>query len=360
MSKHRQKALIGFRALILYVVIFSGIAEFVRAQGLFDSEDVLSITLTGSLSEVFRNRTGDPVYYPASISYTWVDSIERKVPLRIRTRGNFRRQSGTCAYPPLLLNFNKHDVAKTIFSEQDKVKLVMPCQGEKFVLREYLVYKLYNELTPKSFRARLVRVTLADTDLKTKITKTFYGILIEEEEQMATRNGLIAVERSLVRPEHTVIQEFLTMAIFQYMIGNTDWSVQYRQNIKLIGADDIARPYAVPYDFDHAGIVGAPYAKPAQELALGSVRDRRYRGFCVTEMKEFRPAIEQFNTLKESFYDIYRTNALLDDGYKRATLKYLDAFYATINNPKRVKEAFQYPCLKSGTGNVVIKGLNKD
>ncbi len=147
------------------------------------------------------------------------------------------------------------------------------------------------------------------------------------------------------------------MAVFQYLIANTDWSVQYRQNIKLIAADSLSKPYAVPYDFDHAGMVWAPYAKPAPELMMGSVRERRYRGYCLTDMRHFERAFQVFNELKEGIYVLYRDNALLDETYKKATIRFLDDFYKTISTPGKAAFDFQYPCRAEGTGNVVIKGL---
>ena len=105
-------------------------------------------------------------------------------------------------------------------------------------------------------------------------------MLLEDENKMAKRNGGISITRKM-RPNQTEPNTFLTMAVFQYLIGNTDWSVQYMQNIKLVAADSIAVPVAVAYDFDHSGMVNAPYAKPAEELRMSSVRERRYRGYCI-------------------------------------------------------------------------------
>jgi hypothetical protein len=141
------------------------------------------------------------------------------------------------------------------------------------------------------------------------------------------------------------------------LIGNTDWSVQYRQNVKLVAEDSTSRPITVPYDFDHSGMVSAPYAKPAEALLMSSVRERRYRGFCAKDMSYYSSVLARYNELKNDFYDIYTTNTLIDEGYRKTTLKYLDDFYKIINDPKRVKEEFQYPCREDGTGNVVIKGL---
>ena len=149
------------------------------------------------------------------------------------------------------------------------------------------------------------------------------------------------------------------MAVFQFMIGNTDWSVQFQQNIKLIYDDSTSIPITIPYDFDHAGIVRAPYAEPAPELQMSSTLQRRYRGYCIPEMNQFTEVFETFNQLKDDFYAIYDGNPLLSSSYQKQTLKFLGQFYETINDPEKAEQEFFYPCDKSGTGNVVIKGLKK-
>ncbi|SDZ28193.1 hypothetical protein SAMN05444412_10961 [Rhodonellum ikkaensis] len=343
--------------LALFFLLFLTGFSSAQTGGLFENEEVFTITLSGDLAEVLRDRSGDPQYRFGNLRYTDGDSSVVTIPIRLRTRGNFRRAKGICSHPPLLLNFRKEDRKKTIFAQQDRLKLVMPCQGESFLIREYHVYKLYNLMSPKSFQAKLVKVVLDDPKLKPKEQGPFYGILLEEEEQMAERNGMVAVEKTLVRPEQTQLDDFLNMAVFNYLIGNTDWSVQYRQNVKLIAIDSMSKTSTVPYDFDHSGIVRAPYAKPAAELLMSSVRERRYRGFCIDNMAHFDKVIAHFNTLKEPIYAVYSKSAFLDQKYIQSTLKYLDAFYAIINNPKKVKQEFQYPCKEDGTGHVVIKGL---
>ncbi len=198
-----------------------------------------------------------------------------------------------------------------------------------------------------------------ENDKNGKSTDPFFGIIIEEDNQMAKRNGLVAVNRKL-KPQNAAKAEYLKMAVFEYLIGNTDWSVEYLQNIKLIARDSMSVPYTVPYDFDHAGIVSAPYALPAEELQMGSVRERRYRGYCLNDMKEFDPAISEFNRLKNDIYNLYSACTILDARYIKSTLKYLDDFYKTINDPKDLQKQFGYPCDKNGTGNVIIRGLKEN
>src|SRR5207253_8215845 len=146
-----------------------------------------------------------------------------------------------------------------------------------------------------------VKVELDDVKKK-KNRDPFYGILLEEEEQMAKRNHSVLLDKKMIKPEQAEVNNFLTMAVFEYLIGNTDWSVQYQQNIKLLLQDSAAVPMTVPYDFDHAGLVNAPYAKPAEELQMYSVVDRRYRGYCVLDMKEFKEVISLYKQLKKEIY----------------------------------------------------------
>lgn len=351
-SIHQKIKSIG----LLVFILISGLLN-AQPTALFEHE-IITITLSGDLKSLLTDRTGKPQFRDITLSYLGADSTVISVPIRSRTRGNFRRAKENCTYPPILLNFSKKNSEGTIFNHQDRIKLVMPCRGDKYVLKEYYVYKLYNLISPKSFRAQLVKLILDDPELKESNRGPFFGILLEEEDQMAARNNSISMEKQLIRPERTERVDFLNMALFQYMIGNTDWSVQYRQNIKLIAPDSSSRPVTVPYDFDLAGIVGAPYAKPAEELNMRSTRQRRYRGFCMDDMSGFEKVFLHFKGLKEDIYSLYTHSDLLDKKYIRSTLKYLDDFYKTINDEKKARRAFLYPCQEGGTGNVVIKGLS--
>jgi hypothetical protein len=289
------------------------------------------------------------------LSYKKEDNSESSIPVIIKTRGHFRRLKENCAYPPLLIQFSGNSEQSSFFYGQSRLKLGMPCQGEEYVIHEWLVYKLYNLLSPQSYRTRLIRVTLEDPKNK-KAFSPFYGILLENEHQMAERNNSVLVKRK-IRSQQAMQGPFLRMAVFEYLIGNTDWSVEYMQNVNMIARDSISVPVTVPYDFDLAGIVNAPYALPAEELEMRSVRERRYRGYCIQNMNILDSTIVNYNHLKKDIYNIYTGCSLLGPKYVKATVQYLDEFYSTINNPKSLQKEFGYPCDKNGTGNVIIKGL---
>jgi hypothetical protein len=196
-----------------------------------------------------------------------------------------------------------------------------------------------------------------EDSLVKRITETHYCILLEDENKLADRNKCFVWNRKLEPMKSTAAKEFNKMAVFEYMIGNTDWSVPYLQNIILISKDSTKAPFAIPYDFDHAGIVDAPYAKPAEELEISSVRERLYRGFCEKDKKIFAETFELFNKLKDDFYKIYTSSSLVSGKYIRSTIKFLNEFYKVINNDKAIDAEFGKPCGEDVR--IEIKGLKK-
>lgn len=339
--------------------------HFVHGQNaspgdLFSGNDVLNIKLSGDLSSVFSDRGDNASEHALTLSYTGTDNKTETIDVLVKTRGNFRRKMGDCIYPPLWIDFSgSKNVQTTIFNGQKRLKLVMPCRSGDYVIREYLVYRLYNLVTEKSFRARLVKIETDDWKRKNKNT-SFYGMLLEDEKQMAKRNDALLIKQEMMRMQMTEPDAFLKMAVFEYLIGNTDWSVEYQQNIRLLAKDSAGVPVTVPYDFDHAGIVNAPYALPAEELQMSSVRERRYRGYCIKDMQQYDTVISFYNNLKNEIYALYANCPYIDAKYLKYVNQYLDEFYATVNNPKKLNNEFGYPCRPGGTGNVIIKGLEKE
>jgi hypothetical protein len=185
------------------------------------------------------------------------------------------------------INFSKKGTKNTLFKNQDKLKLVTPCKLDRDVIQEYLVYKMYNLITEKSLKARLVSISYFDTDKNKRLFEK-YSFFIEDEDHAAMRNNAIEIKKVLT-PFDLDSVVFRNMAFFQYMIGNKDWFVTSRKNIVLMQpADSSGAPFAVPYDFDFAGFVDADYTRPAgvpREL----LEDRRvFKGICYTRVKSMR------------------------------------------------------------------------
>lgn len=143
---------------ILILLLFS-IVSNAQNKSLFEDEEILPISLSGEMKDLLKDQSPEPKYYPIELSYG--GNFTKTLPVNVKTRGNFRRLLGNCAYLPLMIKFIPYpELEESIFREQKVIKLVMPCSKERFLIREWLTYKLYNLIIPYSFRVRLVKVRL--------------------------------------------------------------------------------------------------------------------------------------------------------------------------------------------------------
>ncbi len=353
--KHHKQLTLCLAISLLSLRICAQSVDSLPKENLFADTTVLHCKLYADFKSVLKDRDTKPVYHAAKLYYSSSAGKDVYLLLKIKSRGNFRKDRNVCDFPPLLLHFTKWSDAKGLFKGQKDLKLVTHCQGDAYVIQEWMVYKIYNLLTPLSFQARLVKMDYVDSASHLK-GESHYGILIEDEEKMAERNATILVKRKMITPQATNRDMYLLMTLFQYMIGNTDWSVPYLHNIRLLAADSTEIPSPVAYDFDHAGIVQAPYAKPAEELGLTSVQERIYRGVCLP-LADFDETITLFNDKRTAIYKAYTDCILLQPKYIKQTLAYLDSFYKIINNKKLRKFELEQPCIGANRQNVEIKGL---
>ncbi len=307
---------------------------------LFEKKDILPITIETNLKLVLKEKAKSDIYHWANLSYLGEQRDTVSIPLKMKARGNFRLTSGTCNFPPLLINFPKKKIKHTLFEHQTKLKLVTQCIDADYVVREYMVYEIYNLITNLSFKARLAEVKYIDSlgKLKPKLNKGFF---IENELDLSARLGAKNSYIKTLTIARLDTLQMATLVMFEYLIGNNDWSVPGLHNIKLFTKP--GRWYLpVPYDFDHAGIVEAPYALPPPQLDLGitTVRERAYRGLDYSP-EIFKQVFDKFNSIKPQLYALYEGNPHLEPKYIKRTLKYFDDFYEEINDPKAIKKYFR-------------------
>lgn len=311
---------------------------------LFQSFAPLRLTLVTEISGLKRDRDQDAPEHSGQLIVWADDGTADTLPLAVRTRGNYRLQRRTCEFPPLRLNLKKKATTGSVFDGQDKLKLTTHCrdkdQFEQYILQEYLIYRLYNLFTPKSKRVRLATVTYVDTERADSVTR--YGFLIENDDQMAVRNGMVVLDMPGIHQETTDHNAITLLSLFQYFIGNTDWSVSALHNINII-ADERQIPFAVPFDFDWSGVIDAPYAGPDTSLRTRSVRDRVLISGCRT-LEELAPHFARFNALRDSMYALIRTQVGLEPKTVKETIDYLDEFFRIINDPRRAQRELVRRC----------------
>ena len=319
---------------------------------LFLSNDTLEVEIEGPFAMLARERS-DEEETEGKFRYTAADGTPVEFDIQIRARGNWRRNPDICKFPPLRINFKKSQTDDTLFDKQDKLKLVTHCENNsdrynQAVVSEYLAYRIFNILSDASYRVRLLKMKYVYTDRDTTIDT--YGVFIEHDDRLGKRINGEPVETERVPVESIKPVDLNVASVFQYFVGNTDFSPKATapneeccHNQSLFTSED--GPYfTIPYDFDQSGIVDAQHAAPNPRFGIRTVKVRLYRGRCVNN--ELLP--ETFQLYRDSRDDIealVTNQAELDSGTRRSMLKYIESFYDTINNPKRVQARIVDKCI---------------
>lgn len=324
---------------------------------LFADDSLLEVTIDAPMSTLMEVRP-DQAELKGSFSFTDVDGTSKRVSVKLRTRGNYRRAREHCDFAPIRLNFKKGEVRNTLFDGQDKVKLVTHCRSfeddyEQIVFREYLAYALFRELTDLSYGVRLLRVTYFDTEKDRDMTR--FGFVIEDDKDVARRNALqLAGAHFIAHEEHDRQRQNL-VNVFQYMIGNTEYSLTKPEpdkscchNADILSASDGPPYFALPFDFDFAGLVDAPYAEPNPKYPIRNVRTRYYKGQC-SNNDVLPQTLQLFHDKRERFLDVIeqlRGHSLAANHSARSARSYIEAFYRIIGDPDEVREHLIEQCLQ--------------
>jgi hypothetical protein len=333
-------------AVVRITVTFAALLALspLAAAPLFEDADVIDAVLEGPLSEL-ADQPDSRDQLPFVLR---ADGTQHAIRVRLRGKSRLR----TCEFPPLRLNLRKGEVDGTLFAGQDKLKLVVPCRpterSEKNLVEEYAIYRMFNLLTPASYRVRLLSITFVDTAGGGETLRT-HGFLLEPDEQLAARlggqaSGLAAVSLAWLDPQHMAL-----VYVFQYLVGNVDWSLVTAEgeetcchNGTLIRTD--ANLFYVPYDFDLSGFVDAPYAYAPPDLRLKSVTQRRYRGFC-TDRANLEQALETIVSRRPEIAALIDSLPVLSDRDKASRTRYLDQFFRAAGKPDRLLKRFENRCL---------------
>ncbi|MDQ6827284.1 MAG: hypothetical protein M3081_00280 [Gemmatimonadota bacterium] len=314
-----------------------GVSRPMAAPNLFDEGKPVEFTLTADLKTLYNDRdTLKAAYHPGSLSYVDSSGMAVKVEVRLKTRGIWRRNARNCDAPPLWLDFKGPAIKHTMFAKQTRIKLTTYCRDddtyEQYVLNEYALYKMYNRLTPLSFRARLARVTYVQqgAPANARPVAVRYGILIEGEDAMMKRNNVQPVTLHGARWDDLEPTGSAVMATFEYMIGNTDWSAYGLHNVKLV-RDSTGASTPIAYDFDFSGAVNAHYATADPRVGIKTVRDRAYRGPCLTK-EGWVPVVARFDAERHAIDSIAGAIPALKKDRADELRDYIDQFYRSVDD----------------------------
>ena len=321
----RRKIWIGaFSVLALggFFVFLASLSSSDKPTYLFSylsSHSVDSLSLTVDIQAIYEKDSSD---LPATLHWVEADGKKIDLPLEVSIRGNNRRE--LCAFPPLKLETSSN---KALGIQKARYKLVTHCvagTGESLLLREFLAYQIYAGLTDASFRTHLVRITYTDSSGKNSPVES-WAFLLESKKELMDR--LDAVEFEEEKHLQTIsAEDYNRFAVFQFMIGNTDWNLDKGHNVKMLVPRKGGVPYPVPYDFDRSGLVNAPYAIPHSMLPINTVQDRffQWRGKDRTQLE---PVLEDFRRQKEALIGLCRDFDCLSAQDRQDMVEYLEEFF---------------------------------
>ena len=293
---------------------------------LMSYNEVISISLEGDIKHLKENKRSKKEV-KAILSFTDESGNEREFKTDLTIRGKYRRMFSE-GVPPLRLDFKKKELEEAGLSKYDDLKMVTMFHEDKAeafqtLVKEYLVYKLYNQISDLSYRVQLIEVSYVDT--ASGNTEKEFGFLIEDGAQFADRHQMKKIDDINDYDLSNVDKKALeTLAVFQYMIGNGDWKLETMRNVKLYEKDGKIIP--VPYDFDFCGMVDASYAVPNNIYNIRNVKERIYLGG-VEQISDLTEILEIFKAKKDDFIKITAECKYLSKKNRDECSEYLMTFY---------------------------------
>jgi hypothetical protein len=318
------------------------------AKPLFADDQLIQVTIRAPIGRLASSEDRSRI-----VDGTLATGTE-SLPIRLSPRGITRLRKDTCQFPPLRVDFTGAPPATSLFAGQKRLKLVTHCQPseghQQYVLLEFATYRLYNQLTPNSFRARLAQVNYVESSGKPVTSRL--GFFLEDLRDVAHRNGLREANVGARIPVASLNPaDAARFAIFEYLISNLDWAMQAGpagdtccHNSRLVSASG-APPYTtVPYDFDYSGFVDAPYAVPPEGINVSSVKARHYRGFCRHNAEALKAAAD-IRAQGPALLGILAQIPQIKDGTRRKAAAFLERSLADIASDQAVTANLLKTCV---------------
>jgi hypothetical protein len=331
------------RILSLIVLTVSCQAQ---SSPLFGDDAVLDMELSGPFSTLIDAQTDSPEQ-PFVLR---ANGTEHRVAVRVRGKSRLR----VCDFPPLRVNFSKDRTGHTVFLDQDKLKLVTHCKDSAYaqtsVLKEYAAYRIFNLISDISYKVRLLRIQYNDTDGRMS-EKTFvrYGYFIQSASELADSVGGRPVEVPAVSMAYLDTVQSANVFVFQYLIGNTDWSLVtadvdssccHNGDLIEIGS----KAFHVPYDFDQSGLANARYARPDSSLRISKVTQRLYRGYCISP-DALRSAILAIAERKDDILGVVPLVPGLAGKDVATPVRFLERYFDLATDVDKLTKSFDQKCL---------------
>lgn len=340
-------------AALVAILHASGcVAADVLPAPLFRSDTPIDAVLTLPMRPL---RAQKHKHDPGYVNGQWAFRNEAQALVTVNVKARVRGVSrlAVCHNPPILLNFATRELEGTLFDGQDKLKLVTPCrngdQFEQLVVLEYLAYRLGAVLTENIFRVRPLHLRFVDSEGK-DTARSAFAFVIEDEDAVAERIAAARFEGPGVARKELEPAAAAEVEFFQFLIGNNDYSIvkglrgeRCCQNVRIFRKRATGILIPVPYDFDLAGLVSAPYATAPRRLPIHSVRVRYFTGSCLGE-PAWRATVAYFNQRRAALVRAVSDLEELSDPHRRSARDYLDAFFEIVNDEGKFRRLVADRC----------------
>ncbi len=343
-------------SVLLFVLLAMALAptgiaqETPKPPKIFTDDPVIEARVEAPWKLIMRHKEKDRTW-EGVFRYTETDGTAVAIPVEITTRGLTRKR--VCDFPPLRFKFDKAAAKGTRFRGAGNLKLVTHClfnsKYEQYYIKEFLAYRIYNLVTDKSYRVQGLDMAYAnDPDDSRPIER--FAFLIEDPDDVAKRNGLEKLSINEISPNRLDPMEASRFMLFQYLVGNLDWSTlggpadKCCHNARLIGPSPTAAiVFAIPYDLDSSGLVNAHYAAPPEGLRVRNITQRMYRGFCAHNAG-VEPALAEYRALRGDIEALFENESRLDNGHRKRALRYIEEFYDDLDSPAGVEKHITGNC----------------
>ena len=304
-------------------------------KSLFDyiyDQDQVQIKISHDLKTIEKNFENDELETDGQISII-ANRQELKFTAALKPGGNSRRE--ICRLPPLKMNLKKSELETFNFiKDHDRMKIVFQCQtSSKYaetIKMEKFLYDLYGIVSPYGFRSKLVKVVLEGYD------KRVDGFVIESDDDIERRQKIEIIKVGTLSTAIVDRQEYVKMCLFQYLIANVDWSARKGHNTDLFKRKIDESLVVIPYDFDYSGIIDNIYAVPPEQLPIKDVTQRYFMDKEIP-WEELKEGVNYYVSKEQEFYELVEEASFLSDGSRKRLNKYIQSFYKTIKDEKKLK-----------------------
>jgi hypothetical protein len=341
-----------FKLIFFAAILFPLLSVKLAGQAVVDTSEINSVFNTfyrdavidmtlevdiDSLIELKNSKTE----HPALLRYTDNDGHDVEHAIEVEARGKYRRR--ICEIPPFMLEFSKSKLKAQGLENHRKLKLVTHCYEEDLeeaiqdLLKEFLVYKIFNILSDKSYRTQLVNLTYINTRDNSHLPRL--AIILESTAELGERlNGESETIYSIDK-DRLDASQYNTVAMFQYMISNTDWHLTSPRNVKTFVSESTQKVTVVPYDFDFAGLINSRQAIISPDFSQVDIRERIFLGkFDGTY--DLEETVALFQSKEEEILSLCKNFTLLDKKHRRDVKQYLNSFFKILDDQELCQEIF--------------------